>query len=42
MLGRVKVQIPMMNMIFKKGKAYSLHKDDSGFLSIKRCGYEIK
>jgi hypothetical protein len=41
-LGRVKVQIPMMNMIFKKGKAYSLHKDDSGFLSIKRYGYEIK
>lgn len=41
-LGRVKVQIQMMNMIFKKGKAYSLHKDDSGFLSIKRYGYEIK
>lgn len=41
-LGRVKVQISMMNMIFKKGKAYSLHKDDSGFLSIKRYGYEIK
>jgi hypothetical protein len=41
-LDRVKVQIPMMNMIFKKGKAYSLHKDDSGFLSIKRYCYEIK
>jgi hypothetical protein len=41
-LDRIKVQIPMMNMIFKKGKAYSLHRDDNGFLSIKRYGYEIK
>jgi hypothetical protein len=41
-LDRIKVQIPMMNMILKKGKAYSLHKDDNGFLSIKRYGYEIK
>jgi hypothetical protein len=41
-LGRVKVQIPTLNMLFKKGKAYSLSKDDSGYLSIKRYGYEIK
>lgn len=41
-LGRVKAPIPMMNLIFKKGKAYSLHRDDSGFLSIKRYGYKIQ
>jgi hypothetical protein len=41
-LGRVKAQIPMMNIIFKKGKAYSLNRDESGFLSIKRYSYEIK
>jgi len=41
-LGRVKAPIPMMNLIFKKGKAYSLHKDDGGFLSIKRYGYKIQ
>ena len=41
-LGRVKAPITMMNLIFKKGKAYSLHRDDSGFLSIKRFGYKIQ
>jgi len=41
-LGRVKTQIPMMNKIFKKGKAYSLHKDESGYLSIKRYSYNIQ
>ena len=41
-LGRVKAPIPMMNLIFKKGKAYSLYKDDSGFLSIKRYNYDLQ
>jgi len=41
-LGRIKVPIPVMNMIFKKGKAYALHEDESGFMSIKRYSYEIK
>jgi len=41
-LGRLKAAIPWMNMMFKKGKAYSLHRDDNGFLSIVRCGYEVQ
>jgi len=41
-LGRIKAQIPMMNALFKKGKAYSLHRDDNGFLSIKRYAYEFR
>jgi hypothetical protein len=40
-LGRVRASIPALNLMFKKGKAYALHRDDSGFLSIKRYGYEL-
>lgn len=40
-LGRVRASVPMLNLIFKNGKAYALHRDDSGFLSIKRYGYEV-
>jgi len=41
-LGRVEAAIPMMNLIFKKGRAYSLQRDESGFLSIKRYVYDIR
>jgi hypothetical protein len=39
-LGRVKAQIPVV--MFKNKKAYSLRKDENGFLSIKRYAYEIE
>jgi hypothetical protein len=41
-LGRVRVPVPMLNMIFRNGKAYTLHRDENGFLSIKRYGYGIQ
>ena len=41
-LGRVKAAVPPLNLMFKNGKAYALHKDESGFISIKRFGYEIR
>ena len=41
-LGRVRASVPLPNLMFKNGKAYALHKDDNGFLSIKRYGYEIR
>lgn len=40
-LGRVRASVPFLNLIFKKGKAYALHRDENGFLSIKRYGYEL-
>jgi hypothetical protein len=39
--GRVRAAVPPLNLLFKNGKAYSLHKDDDGFLSIKRYGYDL-
>ena len=41
-LGRVKAAVPPLNLMFKNGKAYALHKDESGFISIRRFGYEIR
>jgi len=41
-LGRFKAEISPISMMFKKGKAYSLRKDDNGFLSIVRYGYEVR
>ena len=40
-LGRVRATVPPLNLIFKNGKAYALHRDDNGFLSIKRYDYEL-
>jgi outer membrane protein assembly factor BamB len=40
-LGRVRAFVPPLNLMFKNGKAYALHKDENGFLSIKRYGYEV-
>jgi hypothetical protein len=39
-LGRAKA--PAQLMMFKNKKAYALHKDENGFLSIKRFAYEIQ
>jgi hypothetical protein len=39
-LGRAKA--PSLIVMFKNKKAYSLHKDENGFLSIKRYAYEIR
>lgn len=41
-LGRVRASVPLLNLMFKNGKAYALHKDESDFLSIKRYNYEIR
>jgi hypothetical protein len=41
-LGRVRIPVPLLNMIFRNGKAYALHKDDNDFLSIKRYAYDIQ
>jgi hypothetical protein len=41
-LGRVRASVPLLNLMFKNGKAYALHKDERGFLSIKRYNYEIR
>lgn len=40
-LGRVRASVPPLNLIFKKGKAYALLRDEDGFLSIKRFGCEL-
>jgi hypothetical protein len=40
-LGRVRAAIPPLNLMFRNGKAYALHKDEDGFLSIKRYGYDM-
>ncbi|MGZ8866316.1 MAG: 6-bladed beta-propeller [Candidatus Aminicenantales bacterium] len=41
-LGRAEAAVPPMNLMFKNGRAYALHKDENGFLSIKRYGYQIQ
>ena len=41
-LGRVRIPVPLLNMIFRNGKAYALHKDENDFLSIKRYAYDIQ
>ena len=41
-LGRVRASVPLLNLMFKNGKAYALHKDEGGFLSIERYNYEIR
>ena len=41
-LGRVRASVPLLNLMFKNGKAYALSKDESGFLSIKRYNYDIR
>jgi hypothetical protein len=41
-LGRIRASVPMLNLMFKNGKAYALQRDDNGFLSIKRYSYEIR
>jgi hypothetical protein len=40
-LGRVRAAISPLNLMFKNGKAYALHEDEDGFLSIKRYGYRM-
>jgi hypothetical protein len=40
-LGRVRAEVPFLNLIFKNGKAYALQRDANGYWSIERYRYEM-